>query len=138
MKNLFELSMDHSEAVFLLYESAPVIVILLIINCIGYKLIVYRIREDVWNYLQYWDFYEMDEMPMYRANDIQPPEESGWKLIRHDVFRPPAYPYLFSFIVSNGNHLLSCINPAVMPPPAAELYVRRLGGRSPFCKDHLK
>lgn len=33
-------------------------------------------------------------------------EESGWKLIRGDVFRPPSYPMLFSSCIGTGVQLL--------------------------------
>ena len=33
-------------------------------------------------------------------------EESGWKLVHADVFRPPAYPMVFSVICGSGSQLL--------------------------------
>lgn len=37
---------------------------------------------------------------------VQEVDDSGWKRIRSDVFRPPPYPYLFSSIVGIGAQIL--------------------------------
>jgi transmembrane 9 superfamily protein 2/4 len=33
-------------------------------------------------------------------------EESGWKLVHGDVFRPPRYPRLFASLIGNGIQIL--------------------------------
>jgi len=32
----------------------------------------------------------------------EPPEETGWKLVHGDVFRPPSFPLFLSVLVGNG------------------------------------
>jgi len=42
------------------------------------------------------------DLRRYNAQDPEDADESGWKLVHGDVFRPPAWPMLFSVLVGSG------------------------------------
>jgi len=64
------------------------------------------LKNDVARYLQV-DQIDQEEMAQSRSTGlVQEVDDSGWKRIRSDVFRPPPYAYLFSSIVGIGAQIL--------------------------------
>merc|ERR1719229_638368 len=64
------------------------------------------LKNDVARYLQV-DQIDQEEASHARQTGMTTEiDDSGWKRIRSDVFRPPRYPYLFSSIVGIGAQIL--------------------------------
>merc|ERR1719229_402239 len=64
------------------------------------------LKNDVARYLQV-DQIDQEEASHARQTGMMTEiDDSGWKRIRSDVFRPPRYPYLFSSIVGIGAQIL--------------------------------
>jgi len=66
------------------------------------------LKNDVARYLQV-DQIDQEEVAENRANRMDEADESGWKRVRFDVFRPPRFPFLFSSIVGVGAQILLII-----------------------------
>ena len=45
----------------------------------------------------------------YNSEDPEEADETGWKLVHGDVFRPPARPMLFSVLVGSGIQMLGMV-----------------------------
>ena len=46
--------------------------------------------------------------------DVQ--EDSGWKLVHGDVFRPPKHPLLLSVLLGSGSQLFMMVGTTTSPP----------------------
>jgi len=59
------------------------------------------------------------------AEDADLPDDYGWKQVHGDVFRPPAYPLLFSSIIGTGYHLFTALFITIVLAIVSEFYTER-------------
>ncbi|KAI1715447.1 endomembrane protein 70 domain-containing protein [Ditylenchus destructor] len=58
-------------------------------------------------------------------DDIDLPDDYGWKQVHGDVFRTPQYPLIFSSLIGTGYHLLGCLFITIGLAILAEFYTER-------------
>lgn len=64
------------------------------------------LKNDVARYLQVDQIDAEEYAEARKAGLEQEVDDSGWKRIRFDVFRPPTHPFVFSSIVGIGAQIL--------------------------------
>eukprot|EP00494_Astrolonche_serrata_P025170 UN25431 len=64
------------------------------------------LKNDIARYLQIDEIDQIEVAEARKEGTLDEIDDSGWKRIRFDVFRPPAYPMLFSAIIGVGAQIL--------------------------------
>ncbi|KAL3100423.1 hypothetical protein niasHS_001726 [Heterodera schachtii] len=59
------------------------------------------------------------------ADELDLPDDYGWKQVHGDVFRSPAYPLLFSSIIGTGYHLCTSVLVTILLAIVSEFYTER-------------
>nr|CAD2180383.1 unnamed protein product [Meloidogyne enterolobii] len=67
----------------------------------------------------YARYHKEDKDP---EEDLDLPDDYGWKQVHGDVFRAPAYPLLFSSIIGTGYHLITTVLITIMLAILSEFY----------------
>ncbi|KAF7639878.1 Transmembrane 9 superfamily member [Meloidogyne graminicola] len=70
----------------------------------------------------YARYHKEDKDP---EEDLDLPDDYGWKQVHGDVFRAPAYPLLFSSIIGTGYHLITTVLITIMLAILSEFYTER-------------
>ncbi|KAJ7332235.1 hypothetical protein JRQ81_014415 [Phrynocephalus forsythii] len=96
------------------------VVVVFFLSGILSMIIIRTLRKDIANYNKKTTLYETHEDTM---------EESGWKLVHGDVFRPPQYPMILSSLLGSGIQLFCMI--------LIVIFVAMLGMLSPSSRGAL-
>ncbi|TKX20071.1 transmembrane 9 superfamily protein [Elsinoe australis] len=84
---------------FLILSAAVVVVLVAMVSTV----LIRTLRKDIARYNRL-DNINLDDLGGTSLHDdVQ--EDSGWKLIHGDVFRPPPHPLILSILVGNGSQL---------------------------------
>lgn len=83
---------------FWLIDTAIIVVILVLTVM---SVLVRTLKKDIARYNRL-DSINLDDLGGTSALDDGVQEDSGWKLVHGDVFRPPSHPLLLSVLVGNG------------------------------------
>lgn len=59
------------------------------------------------------------------ADELDLPDDYGWKQVHGDVFRAPACPLLFSAIIGTGYHLITSVLITILLAIISEFYTER-------------
>lgn len=70
----------------------------------------------------YARYHKEDKDP---EEDLDLPDDYGWKQVHGDVFRAPAYPLLFSSIIGTGYHLITAVLITIVLAILSEFYTER-------------
>jgi transmembrane 9 superfamily protein 3 len=59
------------------------------------------------------------------ADDVDLPDDYGWKQVHGDVFRSPAYPLIFSSMIGTGYHIVATLFITTALATVSEFYTER-------------
>uniref|UniRef100_A0A183BKN8 Transmembrane 9 superfamily member n=1 Tax=Globodera pallida TaxID=36090 RepID=A0A183BKN8_GLOPA len=69
--------------------------------------------------------YHKEQVEDPEADELDLPDDYGWKQVHGDVFRSPAHPLLFSSIIGTGYHLITSVLTTILLAIISEFYTER-------------